>query len=432
MRIQTLMGVTVGQITVDITGTLSRNRLTGIQRVVHGVLESSWEQIDAVSYSTEDDSLHSVTNLPRLQTKPKSSWAEHLSSLFGWLWNLSAPIRAKMVFRGRLNAVARAAYRAFFSPYHSELAQRGIARSSETIQSIWLLDVPDDRRHLKHLRFLVENGVELCVYLYDLIPVKTEEVWSSDLSSDQTATFRQYLELVLRAKTVVCLSKFTRDEYLAFSDGKSSRGQTVFVLYPPLQISPSTGTKHGPDSISPIGRRDGRPTIRVLAVAPLLRRKNLRTVLLACEDIGSHEDLAVHFFLVCPVSASIDTEAWKALQRLKRMKNVELTVRRDISDSEMDELFRSVDVLVSPSLYEGLGLPILEAVSAGVCVLASDIPVFRELRGKISFRLVPALSTAAWRDAIVEAVERRCHVQDLGHRFPSTHNFFSQLQEHSP
>lgn len=422
----------MGQITVDITGTLSRNRLTGIQRVVHGVLEASWELIDAVSYSAEDGGLYSVPNLPRLESKSQSMWARHLSGPVGWLWNFSAPIRAKMPFRGKLNAVARATYRAFLSPYQSEVAQRGIARSSDTIRSIWLLDVPDDRRHLQYLRFLVGNGVELCVYLYDLIPIKTEEVWSGDLNRDQSATFREYLELVLRAKTVLCLSKFTRDEYLAFSDGKSCQDQNVGVIYPPLQISSSNVVKRGQESVSPIGRTERRSTISILAVAPLLRRKNLRTVLLACEELVSQDGLAINFSLVCPASASIDIEAWHSLQRLKKMKNIQVMICRDISDSAMGELFRSADVLVSPSLYEGLGLPILEAVSAGVCVLASDIPVFRELREEISIRLVSTLSTTEWRKAIIEAVGYKCGVQDLGNLFPSNSVFFSELQRHNP
>jgi glycosyltransferase involved in cell wall biosynthesis len=63
-------------------------------------------------------------------------------------------------------------------------------------------------------------------------------------------------------------------------------------------------------------------------------------------------------------------------------KHPMIKVHQGISDAALDALYREVDFLVFPSIYEGFGLPILEAV--GKCsVIANDIPVFRELAAKI-------------------------------------------------
>ncbi|WP_328305213.1 glycosyltransferase family 4 protein [Actinomycetospora sp. NBC_00405] len=51
------------------------------------------------------------------------------------------------------------------------------------------------------------------------------------------------------------------------------------------------------------------------------------------------------------------------------------------SDSEVWRLISGAAALVMPSLYEGFGLPILEAQAAGTPVLCSDLPVFREVSG---------------------------------------------------
>jgi len=57
-------------------------------------------------------------------------------------------------------------------------------------------------------------------------------------------------------------------------------------------------------------------------------------------------------------------------------------IHQKISDADLILLYEQSDYLVMPSIYEGLGLPILEAV--GRCaVLANDIPVFRELSDHI-------------------------------------------------
>ena len=50
-----------------------------------------------------------------------------------------------------------------------------------------------------------------------------------------------------------------------------------------------------------------------------------------------------------------------------------------ISDAELSELYRTSTLLVQPSLYEGFGLPPLEALSLGTKALISDIPVFKEI-----------------------------------------------------
>ena len=52
-----------------------------------------------------------------------------------------------------------------------------------------------------------------------------------------------------------------------------------------------------------------------------------------------------------------------------------------VSDYELYELYSSASMLVVTSTMEGFGLPILESFSQGTLVLASDIPVFREVCG---------------------------------------------------
>lgn len=56
-------------------------------------------------------------------------------------------------------------------------------------------------------------------------------------------------------------------------------------------------------------------------------------------------------------------------------------VRDSVSDEELAMLYRQASGLLLPSLYEGFGLPIIEALSAGIPVACSDIPAHREVAG---------------------------------------------------
>ena len=51
----------------------------------------------------------------------------------------------------------------------------------------------------------------------------------------------------------------------------------------------------------------------------------------------------------------------------------------NLSDTELDYCYKNSKALVNPSLVEGFGLPLVEALHKGLPVLASDIPVFREV-----------------------------------------------------
>jgi O-antigen biosynthesis alpha-1,2-rhamnosyltransferase len=61
--------------------------------------------------------------------------------------------------------------------------------------------------------------------------------------------------------------------------------------------------------------------------------------------------------------------------------DTELHLFHDLSDRELEFCYASARGLVLPSIAEGFGLPIVEALMRGLPVLASDLPVFREVAG---------------------------------------------------
>ena len=60
-----------------------------------------------------------------------------------------------------------------------------------------------------------------------------------------------------------------------------------------------------------------------------------------------------------------------------------------VSDEELVRLYNQAECFVFPSLYEGFGLPPLEAMACGCPVLVSDIPVEREVCGDAALYFNP-------------------------------------------
>jgi glycosyltransferase involved in cell wall biosynthesis len=88
------------------------------------------------------------------------------------------------------------------------------------------------------------------------------------------------------------------------------------------------------------------------------------------------------------------------LERSRRLHGL-VEERNGLSDAQVSALLHQARALLLPSFAEGFGLPLAEALSAQVPVICSDIPVFRELGGKVPEYLDP-LDVHAWSNAVVE------------------------------
>lgn len=90
-------------------------------------------------------------------------------------------------------------------------------------------------------------------------------------------------------------------------------------------------------------------------------------------------------------------------EELAAEQGVELRVLRGLTDAELFAVYRGAIVVAVPSAVEGFGLPVLEALAAGVPVLASDIQPLRASGGAVA-RYVNG-GEREWAAAVAEACE---------------------------
>jgi len=86
-----------------------------------------------------------------------------------------------------------------------------------------------------------------------------------------------------------------------------------------------------------------------------------------------------------------------------------------IPDSELAEMYSGAACFVLPSLYEGFGLCLAEAMAAGAPAVASDIPALRELAAD-TIRYARPESSSEFAEAIRAAIDRREETVALSER----------------
>ncbi|MFT2099745.1 glycosyltransferase family 4 protein [Marinomonas sp. 2405UD66-6] len=113
-----------------------------------------------------------------------------------------------------------------------------------------------------------------------------------------------------------------------------------------------------------------------LIVSTIEPRKNHQHLLNAFDKLWeTSED--VNLFIVGHVGWKVE----KLMQRIKHHKqlNIHLFVWNDLNDLELQYCYKHAKMLLFPSYVEGFGLPIVESLTNGLPVMASDTPIHREV-----------------------------------------------------
>ena len=183
-------------------------------------------------------------------------------------------------------------------------------------------------------------------------------------------------QAVRSADAIVAVSAFTRDELTELLGVSSDRVRVV------------------PNGVDPVFTASGPAASGdyVLAVATLEPRKNLVRAVEAARLAGV--ELRV-----------VGARGWGGVEVPGWAGRVD--------DEELAALYRGARCLLFPSLYEGFGIPVLEAMASGTPVVTTRGGATEEVAGGAAV-LVDALDPAAIAAGIVEAEARREELRPLG------------------
>ncbi|AZO48395.1 MAG: glycosyltransferase [Mesorhizobium sp.] len=273
--------------------------------------------------------------------------------------------------------------------------------------------------HPAFLRPALIKGGEVISCLYDTVPLRSAAFCHEGMPPAFSAWFQTALAY---STGFVCISRAVADELLDLLAG---------IRFPrPMKVGYwqlGADFAKGPTASKPARASTGAMRPRFLMVGTLEPRKGHRVALDAFEALWA-DGFDIELIIVGKTgwgTAYLDDRIRRHAEFGKR-----LHLHSQVDDGDLATLYTGCDALIAASFAEGFGLPIVEAGHFGKPVIASDIPVFREVgKGAAAASFFEAGSAAALGVAVKDFLNSTATAKTGDASWPTWSESATQLED---
>ena len=265
------------------------------------------------------------------------------------------------------------------------------------------LSLPTDAHYLATYYPIPEwvhsYGLTATLIVHDLIPIRHPEWFASEANKHTITTI---MNSAFPSDRVVCVSESTRRDFLAFRCDFPQEHTYVAHLaaadvFVPTPLSETLRTRWG---IS------GRYLLSVCTIEP---RKNLETVISAYTMLLQAQTDVPQLVLTGAMGWK-NTALLHQIEDIQKQYPCKIILTGYAEDTELAQLYSNASVFVYPSLYEGFGLPPLEAMRCGCPVITSNVSSLPEVVGSAGITIEPTNANAL-AEAIQQLLNGNCEQQ---------------------
>jgi glycosyltransferase involved in cell wall biosynthesis len=188
-----------------------------------------------------------------------------------------------------------------------------------------------------------------------------------------------------RADKIIGVSKFTHDEIIKFYKTDPKKVDWIHNAVSDDFLKQATSD----EKIKNVKEKYNLPEKFILYLGTLQPRKNI-PILIEAYNSAKNNLGSTKLIIAGGKGHNFDKNIEKYIKKYKLEKDV--IIPGFIDENDKAALMKSAGIFVFPSLYEGFGIPILEAMSVETPVIASDIAPHREIAGNAALFFNPNIS----------------------------------------
>jgi glycosyltransferase involved in cell wall biosynthesis len=214
-----------------------------------------------------------------------------------------------------------------------------------------------------------KTGIKTVVTMHDAIFVRYPELYDALYPK----VFIQKNKHACRiADRIIAVSKQTKDDFIEFFNADADKIDVVYQGCNNIFREPISEERK-----AEVRRKYNLPETFLLNVGAMEKRKNLATIIRAIAE--GKIDLPL-------VAYGTKTGYVDEIRRLIARYNLEKQVLllHNVDFTDLPTIYASSEIFIYPSVFEGFGIPILEALCAGTPVITSRGGCFEETGGKSS------------------------------------------------
>jgi glycosyltransferase involved in cell wall biosynthesis len=216
---------------------------------------------------------------------------------------------------------------------------------------------------------------------------------------EEAATLKIKKQSLTNASKIIAISENTKRDLMDYYAIPESKIDVVYLASSFANVGGEAGESgNGEDYLLFVGNRDGYKNFSLMlyALAPLLRGRTSA-------------------YLYCCGGGGFKAEEVRLARELKIIDKLRYF---GASNEQLQALYKGAIALIYPSLYEGFGIPILEAMSCGCPVITSNVSSLPEVGGKAALYFDPTDKDSIYHAAetIMNAGSTRSALIDEGYR----------------
>lgn len=217
--------------------------------------------------------------------------------------------------------------------------------------------------------FFLPKSCKLVPLVTDLAVYRMPEVYQRS----RVLLWRlQYAYIRRRAGLFLAISEFTKREMVRLLRIPPEKIRVV-----PMACSESMARVDDPAALAALGEKYGLPERFILFVGNNNPRKNLERTIRAFDLLKERTSLPHRLVVAGEQGWKFDKE--RALEGVKHGDEVLFT--GFVPDEDMPALYSAAELFAFPTLYEGFGIPVLEAQACGTPVVTSGVSALPETAG---------------------------------------------------